>query len=173
MASTTVFGESSVSLHPGKSQYYASDATLPRLQGYESYLASGPNSAGHGQDIELSRLDSMNEPLLTPGMMYYQNQGAVSQGSIATPPSLYQEQMTTGGLREAPLHRPQGSYQQHSIHDSPEPHYQELAPGGYGQPQQYPPQQYHQQQPSGSQFSQRPGPPNSQPQRNMSPALNG
>ncbi|KAJ7686512.1 hypothetical protein B0H17DRAFT_1204191 [Mycena rosella] len=178
MASTTVFGDSSVSLHPAKSQYYASDVTLPRLQGYDSYLAGGPSSAGH-QDIELSRLDSMNEPLLSPRTVYYQNQGAASQGSIASPASLYQEPMMAGGSREAPVHRPQGNYTG-SIHDSPGPHYQDLTPGGYGQPQQYPPQpqyqqqqyppqQYHQQQPS--QFS-RPGTPNSQqPQqpRSMSP----
>ncbi|KAJ7496910.1 hypothetical protein FB451DRAFT_1209236 [Mycena latifolia] len=172
MASTTVFGDSSVSLHPAKSQYYASDATLPRLQGYENYLASGPSSAGHAQDIELSRLDSMNEPLLSPRTIYYQNQGGVSQGSLGSPASLYQDPMMAGGSREAPLHRPQGSYPP-SVYDSPGPHYQEPS-GGHGQPQQYPPQQYppqqyHQQQPS--QFSSRPGTPNSQhqQQRSMSP----
>ncbi|KAJ7125115.1 hypothetical protein C8R44DRAFT_618715 [Mycena epipterygia] len=164
MASTTVFGDSSVSLHPAKSQYYASDATLPRLQGYDNYLASGPNSAGHGQDIELSRLDSMNEPLLSPRTIYYQNQGGMSQGSIGTPPSLYQDPMVTGGSREAPIHRPQGSYTQ-PVYDSPEPRYRDLGPGT--QPQ-YPPQPqypYHQQQ--SSQFSLQPGTPNSQ--RSMSP----
>ncbi|KAJ7350488.1 hypothetical protein DFH08DRAFT_695445 [Mycena albidolilacea] len=116
MASTTVFGDSSVSLHPAKSHYYASQAALPRVPGYDNYLASGPNSAV-GHDIELSRMDSINEPLLTPRMGYYQHQGA-SQASISTPPSLYQEPMMTGG-REAPLHRPQG----------------DMSP-------QYPPQQY-------------------------------
>ncbi|KAJ7794297.1 hypothetical protein B0H14DRAFT_2392616 [Mycena olivaceomarginata] len=127
MASTTVFGDSSVSLHPAKSHYYASQASLPRVPGYDNYLASGPNSAV-GHDIELSRMDSINEPLLTPRMGYYQHQGA-SQASISTPPSLYQEPMMTGG-REAPLHRPQGDMS---------PQYP---------PQQYPPQSYHQQNPS-------------------------
>ncbi|KAJ7099573.1 hypothetical protein B0H15DRAFT_937019 [Mycena belliarum] len=121
IASTTVFGDSSVSLHPAKSQYYASDAALPRVQGYDSYLASGPGSGiGQHQDIELSRLDSMNEPLLDPRAMYYQNQGGVSQGSIATPPSLYQEPMVAGGSREAPLHRPQGSYEARMMTPNPQ-----------------------------------------------------
>ncbi|KAJ7772127.1 hypothetical protein DFH07DRAFT_216960 [Mycena maculata] len=166
LASTTVFGDSSISLHPGKSQYYASDATLPRMQGYDNYLASGPNSAG-SHDIELSRMDSMQEPLLSPRTLYSQNQAGMSQGSISTPPSLYQEPMMAGGSREAPVHRPQqGSYGQ-SVYDSPEPRFQDLTPG-YGQQQGYPPQQYHQQQPS--QFSQlRPGTPNSQQQGRMSP----
>ncbi|KAJ7668651.1 hypothetical protein DFH06DRAFT_942076, partial [Mycena polygramma] len=124
MASTTVFGDSSVSLHPAKSQYYASDATLPRLQGYNQYLASGPNTPAIG-DIELSRMDSMNVPLLSPQAGYYQQPGA-SQGSLAAPPSMYQEPMTADGFREAPLHRPQGSYDTHDP---------------YAQPQQYPPQQ--------------------------------
>ncbi|KAF7362238.1 DUF221-domain-containing protein [Mycena venus] len=158
MASTTVFGDSSVSLHPAKSHYYASEASLPRLPGYDNYLASGPNSPAIGNDIELSRMDSMNEPLLTPRAAYYQHPGA-SQQSVSTPPSLYQEPMMTGGSREAPLHRPQGSYE-------------DMSPG-YA-PQQYPPQSYHQQYPSQqSQRSMSPGPqrmmtPNPQ-QRSMSP----
>jgi hypothetical protein len=157
MASTTVFGDSSVSLHPAKSHYYASQASLPRVPGYDNYLASGPNSAV-GHDIELSRMDSINEPLLTPRMGYYQHQGA-SQASISTPPSLYQEPMMTGG-REAPLHRPQGDMS---------PQYP---------PQQYPPQPYHQQHPSQQSLrSQSPGPqrmmtpnPGQMMNRNMSPA---
>ncbi|KAJ7828540.1 hypothetical protein B0H14DRAFT_3088215 [Mycena olivaceomarginata] len=157
MASTTVFGESSVSLHPAKSHYYASQASLPRVPGYDNYLASGPNSAV-GHDIELSRMDSINEPLLTPRMGYYQHLGA-SQASISTPPSLYQEPMMTGG-REAPLHRPQGDMS---------PQYP---------PQQYPPQPYHQQHPSQQSLrSQSPGPqrmmtpnPGQMMNRSMSPA---
>ncbi|KAJ6611276.1 hypothetical protein B0H10DRAFT_2224151 [Mycena sp. CBHHK59/15] len=174
MASTTVFGDSSVSLHPAKSQYYASDATLPRLQGYENYLTSGPNSAAPSQDIELSRLDSMNEPLLSPRSVYYQNQGGMSQASISTPPSMYQEPMVVGG-REAPVHRPQhGSYGSTPIYDSPAPRYQDLNAGGYAQgiPQQYPPQQQYQHQQQFSQFSQRGGTPNpQQQQRSMTPTL--
>jgi hypothetical protein len=152
MASTTILGDSSVSLHPAKSHFYASEATLPRVPGYDNYLASGPNSAV-GSDIELSRMDSMNEPLLTARTGYYQHQGpGMSQASIAPPSSLYQEPMATGGSREAPLHRPQGT--------SP----------GYA-PQQYPPQQqyqqpYHQQYPS---QQLRPGTPNSQ--RSPSPMM--
>ncbi|KAJ7818157.1 hypothetical protein B0H14DRAFT_3089555 [Mycena olivaceomarginata] len=99
------------------------NASLPRVPGYDNYLASGPNSAV-GHDIELSRMDSINEPLLTPRMGYYQHQGA-SQASISTPPSLYQEPMMTGG-REAPLHRPQGDMSpqyppQHSSSGGPNP----------------------------------------------------
>ncbi|KAK7057559.1 DUF221-domain-containing protein [Favolaschia claudopus] len=151
LASTTVFGDSSVSLHPAKSQYYAnSEVSLPRIPGYENYLASGPGSpAVGGHDIELSQMDSINEPLLNqqqaPG--YFQHRG-MSQTSLTTPPSLYQEPMGTDA-RQAPLHRPQGSYDNLS---------------GYP-PQQYPPQPYHQQYPS--QQSLRSGTPNSQ--RSMSP----
>ncbi|KAJ7244129.1 hypothetical protein B0H12DRAFT_1129504 [Mycena haematopus] len=147
MASTTVFGDSSVSLHPAKSHYYASEMSLPRLPGYDNYLASGPNSPAIG-DIELSRMDSMNEPLLSGRTGYFQHQG-MSQTSVASPPSLYQEPMMTGGSREAPLHRPQGSY------DQQYPPQQQL----------YPPQSHHQQY--SSQQSLRPGTPNSQ--RSMSP----
>jgi hypothetical protein len=170
MASTTVFGDSSVSLHPGKSQYYASEPSL-RIPGYDNYLSSGPNSPAVGSDIELSRLDSMQEPLLSPRTGYYQHQGGMSQHSVATPPSLYQESMTANGSREAPLHRPQGSFG-HTVYDSPEQRHRDLSPSGYAQPQQYPPQQqqyppqgYHQQYPS--QQSLPPGTPNSQ--RSMSP----
>ncbi|KAF7351143.1 DUF221-domain-containing protein [Mycena sanguinolenta] len=147
MASTTIFGDNSVSLQHAKSHFYATDASLtPRLPGYENYLASGPNSPAIGSDIELARMDSINEPLLSPRTGYYQHQG-VSQASISTPPSLYQEPMMTGGMREAPIHRPQGSYEQQYP------------------PQQYPPQSYHQQYPS--QQSLRPGTPNSM--RSMTP----
>lgn len=155
MASTTVFGDSSVSLHPAKSHYYASEMSLPRLPGYDNYLASGPNSPAIG-DIELSRMDSMNEPLLSARTGYYQQQG-MSQTSVTTPPSLYQEPMMTGGSREAPLHRPQGSY------DQQYPPQQQL----------YPPQSHHQQY--SSQQSQRSMSPSSRmmtpnpQQRSMSP----
>ncbi|KAJ7188676.1 hypothetical protein C8R46DRAFT_27864 [Mycena filopes] len=161
MASTTVFGDSSVSLHPAKSHYYASDATLPRVPGYDNYLAGGPNSPAVGPDIELSRMDSMNEPLLSPRTNYY-NHGGMSQASISTPPSLYQEPMSTGG-REAPVHRPQQS------HGQPFDSFN----GQYPPQDQYPPQGYHQQQ--ASQYSQRsasPGPGMMMPpqqQRSMSP----
>ncbi|KAJ7782689.1 hypothetical protein B0H16DRAFT_464722 [Mycena metata] len=167
MASTTVFGDSSVSLHAAKSHYYANDsmATLPRVPGYENYLASGPNTPSiGGHDIELSRMDSMNEPLLSARGNYY-NQTGMSQTSISTPPSLYQEPMTTGS-REAPVHRPQ-----QGSHGQPYDSFN----GQYPPPQQdqYPPQGYHQQQ--SSQFSQRsasPGPGMMLPpqqQRSMSP----
>ncbi|KAJ7039027.1 hypothetical protein C8F04DRAFT_1179016 [Mycena alexandri] len=146
MASTTVFGDSSVSLHAAKSHYYAneSSSTLPRVPGYEKYLAGGPNTPSTGgHDIELSRMDSMNEPLLSARGNYY-NQTGMSQTSISTPPSLYQEPMTTGS-REAPVHRPQqGSYGQ--PYDSFNGQYPPQ------QQDQYPPQGYHQQQ--SSQFSQ-------------------
>ncbi|KAJ7072663.1 hypothetical protein C8F01DRAFT_1104858 [Mycena amicta] len=146
MSSTTVFGDNA-SLYPGKSNFYANEST-PRLAGYDNYMAAGPNSPA----IELARMDSMNEPLLSARGGYYPN---ASQASLSTPPSLYQDQMTTGGSREAPLHRPQGSYE-----------------SGYGPPvyppQQYPPQvPYHGQDPS--QYQMRSGTPTQQQQRSMSP----
>ncbi|KAJ7647702.1 hypothetical protein FB45DRAFT_734225 [Roridomyces roridus] len=168
LASTTVFGDSSASLSHGKSMYYAKEAaaSLPRLQGYDNYMSNGPNSAsghGHGQEIELARMDSIQEPLLSPRSVYYQHNG-MSQSSIGTPVSLYQEPMVAGDSREAPLHRPQGTFGP-GVYDSPQPRYQDSTP-----PQQYPPQQgyFHHQQ-SSSQYSQPPGRSSPGPQRMMSP----
>ncbi|KAF7321599.1 DUF221-domain-containing protein [Mycena kentingensis (nom. inval.)] len=151
LASTTVFGDSSASLHPNKGQYYGSESGHSRLAGYDSYLASGPGSPA----IEMSRMDSMNEPLLSPRAMHFQN---LSQASLTSPASLYREPMMTGGSREAPLHRPQG-------------HGSDM---GYPPQQGYPPQaqgNYHGQ--DSSQYSIRSATPSGRmspgPQRMMSP----
>ena len=73
-----------------KSQYGASSASVV---GYDAYLNRGLNLVQ--QDIELSRMDPLQEPLLRP------QQGFVS------PPSLYYHNNASTVSREAPIHRPQ------------------------------------------------------------------
>nr|GAT56348.1 DUF221-domain-containing protein [Mycena chlorophos] len=134
ISSTTVFGDGSI-----KGSYYGD--SVPRLAGYDQYLASGPGSPG---GIEMARMDSINEPLLSARGGYFN----ASQSSIA--PSLYGEPMVAGGSREAPLHRPQGSMSYSSE-------------SGFNQ---YPPNaSHHGQDPS--QYSQRSISPG--PQRMMTP----
>ncbi|KAF8161319.1 hypothetical protein B0H34DRAFT_840484 [Crassisporium funariophilum] len=93
-------------LHASKSQYYAHGSNKS-LAGYDHYLAQGPNSSQ--PEIELSRFDSMQEPLLSPGAMAFHQQGFVSQQSLnpSAPPSLYQNPNGSTISREAPIHRPQ------------------------------------------------------------------
>jgi hypothetical protein len=82
-----------------KSQYGASSASIA---GYDAYLNRGPNSSQ--QDIELLRMDSIQEPLLRPtSSMVFQQQ----QGSVSSPPSLYYHNNASTVSREAPIHRPQ------------------------------------------------------------------
>lgn len=78
-----------------KSQYGASS---PSIAGYDTYLNQGPNLSQH--DIELSRMDTLQEPLLRPSssMAFQQQQGFVSSTS------LYNH---NNASRVAPLHRPQ------------------------------------------------------------------
>ena len=82
-----------------KSQYGAS---TPSIAGYDTYLNYGPNSSK--QDIELSRLGTLQEPLLrsTSSMAFQQQQGYVS-----SPPTLYYHNNVSNVSREAPIHRPQ------------------------------------------------------------------
>ncbi|KIK67510.1 hypothetical protein GYMLUDRAFT_37654 [Collybiopsis luxurians FD-317 M1] len=102
MASTAFMGSDAVSIAPSHAQAYP--------PGYDRYLASGP-----GQ-YELSRMDSLQEPLLsgtgTPGPY---EQPYPSQQSLSLPPAMYGNASTDGLSREAPLHRPQdyfGDYPQ-------------------------------------------------------------
>ncbi|CAK5282398.1 unnamed protein product [Mycena citricolor] len=156
IASTTVFGGSNASLGHAKSHYYASDAKSQRVPGYNNYLANGPVTTGSGPDIELARMDSMNEPLLSPNTMYFNNQ---SQASVASPPSMYREPMDA--TSQAPLYRPQGNFSQQSYDSySPDSQYQP-------QQQQYPPQQFHRQD---SSYSFRPESPGQQHPGRMSPS---
>ena len=74
-----------------KSQYGASSASVA---GYDAYLNRGPNLVQ--QDIELSRMDPLQEPLLRP-----------QQGFISSPSSLYYHNNASTVSREAPTHRPQ------------------------------------------------------------------
>ena len=82
-----------------KSQYGASS---PSIAGYDTYLNHGPNMSQH--DIELSRMDTLQEPLLRPSSsMAFQQQ----QGYVSSPPSLYHHNNASTVSREAPIHRPQ------------------------------------------------------------------
>ncbi|KAK7045521.1 hypothetical protein VNI00_007353 [Paramarasmius palmivorus] len=84
-----------------------STANLP---GYDRYLAAGPGT------YELSRMDSQQEPLLggqdQHGNGIYQNPiGYASRPSVLSTPALsYQDPMSEGFARQAPVHRPQESY---------------------------------------------------------------
>lgn len=87
------------SLDESKSQYGASS---PSIAGYDTYLNRGPNLGL--QDIELSRLDTQQEPLLRPtSSMAFQQQ----QGFVSSPPSPYYHNNAGTISREAPIHRPQ------------------------------------------------------------------
>lgn len=63
----------------------------------KGYLGHGPGTS----DIELTKMDSMEEPLLSPTSAAFQAQAFASQHSL--PASLYQR----SSRGEAPLHRPQ------------------------------------------------------------------
>ncbi|KAG6850847.1 hypothetical protein H0H93_007465 [Arthromyces matolae] len=116
-----------------------------KLPGYDHYLAGGLHQ--HNQsEFDLSKGDSMQEPLLNPRDYMHAPQAA-SQLSLSIPPSLYQEPL--GGSSEAPIHRPQErSYSPyppelnsaHSHSQSPELQYQPYH-NLTSPPQQYPPRQ--------------------------------
>jgi hypothetical protein len=91
-----------------KSQYFAG-ASSASVAGYDAYLNRGPNLVQ--QDIELSRMDPLQEPLLRPSssMAFQQQQGFVSQQSlnVASPSLPYYHNNASTISREAPIHRPQ------------------------------------------------------------------
>ena len=80
-----------------KSQYGASS---PSLAGYDTYLNQGPNLSLH--DIELSRMDTLQEPLLKSS-----SSSTFQQQHVSSPPSLYYHNNASNVSREAPIHRPQ------------------------------------------------------------------
>ncbi|KAG6867794.1 hypothetical protein C0993_010989 [Termitomyces sp. T159_Od127] len=136
--------------------------TSSKPPGYDQYLVGGIHR--HLQsDIELTKMDTMQEPLLN-SRDYYQQSQAPSQLSLSIPPSLYQEPFGTS--REAPTHRPQersyspylaGQSPAQSLAQSPElprdyQSYQHLA--GQSTMQQYPPRQA---SPYYSQFAKQDG----------------
>ncbi|KAF9469984.1 hypothetical protein BDZ94DRAFT_1243684 [Collybia nuda] len=146
MASTAMF-DGSTSLHPTKSQYYANSGSTPQISGYDRYIAGGPQP--HQSDIELSKMDSIQEPLLSPRTHDYQQQAFASQQSLSlslspmAPPSLYHDFLPNN--REAATHRPQeGAYPYYVADQSPAyspdpPYYQSPTSSPH---QQYPPTQY-------------------------------
>lgn len=102
ISSNTLFDGQST-LAAAKSQYYANGAPA-RPHGYDQYLVQGPTNSDAGH-IELKRMDSMQEPLLSPTSDYYNQQSvfAASQQSLA--PSYQNADAYVS--REAPTHRPQ------------------------------------------------------------------
>ncbi|KAF8806572.1 DUF221-domain-containing protein [Phlegmacium glaucopus] len=102
---TTLFDN--VSPMQNKSQYFPGSSSNS-IAGYDAYLNHGPNLTQ--QDIELSRMDPMHEPLLnSSSTIFQQQQGFVSQQSfsLSSPPSLYHHNNASTVAREAPIHRPQ------------------------------------------------------------------
>ena len=85
-------------LDESKSQFGASS---PSIAGYDAYLNRGPNLGQH--DIELSRMDTLQEPLLRPTSSISFQQ----QEFVPSPPSLYYQNNDSTVSREAPIHRPQ------------------------------------------------------------------
>ncbi|KAG5652844.1 hypothetical protein H0H81_003406 [Sphagnurus paluster] len=80
MASTAMFDNES----SAKSLYHANSPSIPKVPGYDRYLAGGPQHQPNQSEIELSKMDSMQEPLLSPRSYdYYQQQQAfASQQSL-------------------------------------------------------------------------------------------
>jgi len=99
MTSTAMLSDT-MSLAPSQG-FAASNGPMP---GYDRYLASGPGA------YELTRMDSQQEPLLSPRMY---EQGYASQQSLAMPPAMYHDGSSEGLSREAPLHRPQDRPQEY------------------------------------------------------------
>jgi hypothetical protein len=159
MASTTMFDPPS-SPPLGKHHYHASNTSLTRLTGYDRYLASGAQPSP--SDIELSKMDSIQQPLLSPQSNdYFQHhQALVSQQSFSPslPPSIHQDHPLEV-TREAPTHRPQeGNHSPYGSENNPaytpEPQYRQ-GPTTHS-PQQYPAHHvHHPQQDSASNLAGR------------------
>jgi len=139
----------------------ASNGPVP---GYDRYLASGPGA------YELTRMDSLQEPLLSQSGIYNE-QGYASQHSLALPPAMYRGDSSNDSLsREAPLHRPQDRPQDYfgDYPRSNSPYMETRSATPVSQGQQYPPQsnqQYstsHSQHPSQTQLSIQTYPPQEQ-----------
>ncbi|THV05142.1 DUF221-domain-containing protein [Dendrothele bispora CBS 962.96] len=107
MASTAMFSDTASVMGPGGGFYAGS---TPNLPGYDRYLASGPGLNSPGEQFELTRMDSANEPLLSPRAQYFQSQAAASSNSLSQPPIMHRDMTTDGLSREAPLHRPHEQY---------------------------------------------------------------
>ena len=145
-SATTLLDNASV-IQPSKSQHFAS-ASSNSVAGYDAYLNRGPGLAQ--RDIELSRMDPMQEPLLNSSStaVFQQRQGFISQPSfdVSSPPSLYHN--NSGSVyREAPIHRPQersyspgpSAYQSRSSSPSSQQQHQRQGSSNALVSQQYPP----------------------------------
>ncbi|RXW14887.1 hypothetical protein EST38_g10967 [Candolleomyces aberdarensis] len=126
--------------------------SVSKFSGYDEYLTKGPSHQQHG--IELTKIDSMTEPLLDSRGPPFQRQAMDSQQTLASPPSLYQ--YPNGSAVSRDLYRPQEgnwspspAYQStETLHQSgPSPTFNGYvqSPDSF-QTHQYPPQ--HQRQPS-------------------------
>lgn len=171
IASTAVFNDGASTLQHSKSNYYAaSETTLVQSKLRERYLVHGPGSVGHQSEIEMTPIDTPQEPLLNRPYNGYYQQGATSQISLppGAPPQSYSQDWGNG--RETPVHRPQershtpmdGYADRQSYLEYPpqQPFYQQGYPPQQRsytpQPQHSPQAQYtHQQRPShGQQLNQ-------------------
>ena len=115
---------------------HGSTSSLSKFGGYDRYLAEGPHGPG---EIEMLKMDSMQEPLLSPRSMGF----AASQQSLISPvpPSLNYE-YDPNNIRQAPVYRPQGqAYPSYSPDGAPAYTSRTHSPA----PQYYPPyaQQHH------------------------------
>jgi len=113
MASTAMFSDTASVMGPGGGGgfYAGSNATLP---GYDRYLAQGPGVNSPMEQFELARLDSPNEPLLSPRAQYFQPHAAISSNSLSQPPLMHRDTTTDGLSREATLHRPNEQFNNYS-----------------------------------------------------------
>ena len=135
IASTTLMDNAST-MHSSKPSFYAGGNTN-KLQGYDVYLAKGPQSSAMNQsqmDIEMTPIDSMDQPLLPHRQdayaVDYSPQPAHLQQNSMLPgssPQLYTQSssfLAGTSTREAPLYRPQ---EQRSYSPTPsyhtEPHH--------------------------------------------------
>lgn len=136
--SSTTLMDGGSSLQPQKSMFYANNSTS-KLLGYDSYLAQGPGT--HASEIEMTPIDSIQEPLLSP-RAYELQQGFSSQQTLVsdTPPQIYQQ--FTDTPREAPLHRPQERSYSPSPSYTTEPQYHGVRSPTPGQHASHPSQQW-------------------------------
>ncbi|CAA7260544.1 unnamed protein product [Cyclocybe aegerita] len=181
VASTAIFNDL-----PSDAHHYP-NASSKTLVGYEKYLAQGSGST-NGHEIEMTPIDSMQEPLLDPRSMAHHQQGFASQQSLtpSLPPSMYQQY--NGSTKEASLYRPQErSYSPSPTYvstdnlnqgRSPVSPYPNAPASADSHASYFPPQQQHQRQVSGNmlastQRSQSPGPYNAVAQYPPQPQQHG
>jgi hypothetical protein len=150
VASTDILGDGHTTLQHAKSGFYANSNSSRQQQpgalpmgAYDRYLAGGPQGDFNSHsEIELAHIDTIEQPLLSPRgtPQFHSMHDPRGASTVSLPQSMYAE----GGMREAPVHRPQGTgyYQDHSPVVTPGELYGSQEPF-------YPPQPQHRQHMSG------------------------